>query len=386
MTERLYYKDRYATSISAAVTASGDGWFRLDRTIFYPEAGGQPGDRGTFGPYSIVDTQKAEDGDVLHLVGKGSAVPSVGETHTLSLDWEHRYFFMKEHSAQHLVSALLFSCFSIGTVAVHQGDMFFTVETDKAEIDEETLLSVEDKANEAIRKGAAVWQDETDHESAESLHMRRSIKVQGRVMLVHIDGIDVVACGGVHVASLSEIGEIAYVSSEKIRGHVRTYWKCAERAVGYRRENAAIVRSLSSLFSAEPGNIEKEAARCIAEVKSLRHDLGAMSEKLSFYLFAAAVAETKGGEPVIFISDAAAAAFDSVVRPDEDRTVLIADREGRFLFQGPEKSFEALKAALPGLRGGGRNGRYRGSFQMDAESFISGARNILDGNGSTERA
>ena len=108
--------------------------------------------------------------------------------------------------------------------------------------------------------------------------------------------------------------------------------------------------------------------------------------RLRFNLFAAAVAETKDGEPVIFISDAAAAAFDSVVRPDDDRTVLIADREGRFLFQGPERSFEALKAALPGLRGGGRNGRYRGSFQMDAESFISGARNILDGNGSTERA
>ena len=238
-----------------------------------------------FGPYEVIDTKKDGNGDVLHIAGKGAELPSAGDVYTLCLDWPHRYFFMKEHSAQHLVSALLFSCFSIGTVAVHQGDMFFTVETDKSEIDEETLLAVEDKANEAIRKGAAVWQDETDHESAESLHMRRSIKVQGRVMLVHIDGIDVVACGGVHVASLSEIGEIAYVSLEKIRGHVRTYWKCAERAVGYRRENAAIVHSLSSLFSAEPGNIEKEAARCIAEVKSLRHDLGVMSEKLAFSLF-----------------------------------------------------------------------------------------------------
>ena len=119
-------------------------------------------------------------------------MPAVGDFCTLSLDWPHRYFFMKEHTAQHLVSAILFSSFSIGTVAVHQGDESFTVETDRGEIDEDTLLRVEDAANEAIRKNLKVWQDETDHESAEKLHMRRSIKVAGRVMLVHIEGIDVV--------------------------------------------------------------------------------------------------------------------------------------------------------------------------------------------------
>ena len=150
MTEPLYYKDRYLRSVDAVVTGLSDGAIILDRTIFYPEAGGQPGDRGTFGPYAIRDTQKGKDGEILHILADGSAFPSVGERATLTLDWNHRHFFMKEHSAQHLVSALLFSCFSIGTVAVHQGDMFFTVETDKAEIDEETLLAVEDKANEIV--------------------------------------------------------------------------------------------------------------------------------------------------------------------------------------------------------------------------------------------
>lgn len=383
MTERLYYSDKYAKEITATVTGVDGRCVRLDRTIFYPEAGGQPGDRGFFGSFRIADTKKSADGDVLHVIDGNGPMPAVGDFCTLSLDWPHRYFFMKEHTAQHLVSAILFSSFSIGTVAVHQGDEFFTVETDRGEIDEDTLLRVEDAANEAIRKNLKVWQDETDHESAEKLHMRRSIKVAGRVMLVHIEGIDVVACGGVHVSSLSEIGEIAYVSSEKIRGHVRTCWKCSDSAVRYRRENAAIVRKLSSLFSAEPGCICREAERCLSEIRVSRHNLSVMSGKLASYLFFSACEETNGSEAVIFSTELDVSAFESVIPEDYPRPVLVMDEEGRFLFHGQKELFEAFRNGVPGLRGGGRGMRFRGSFQGDTDQFAAAVRKILDGNGST---
>ena len=385
MTEQLYYEDHYLRSADAVVTALSDGAIILDRTIFYPEAGGQPGDRGTFGPYEIKDTRKGKDGEILHILADGSAHPSIGDRETLTLDWDHRYFFMKEHTAQHLVSALLFSDAGIGTVAVHHGEDGFTIETDKAEIDDAVLLRIEDSANDAIRRRLSVWQDEVGHEEAESLGMRRSIKVSGRVRLVHIDGVDVVGCGGVHVSSTSELGEIAYVSSERIRGHVRTFWKCGERAVKYRRLNASVLRSLSVIFSSEPENVADAAARCVHEIQQLRHDAAKLSEKVASLLLEAARGKTLDGKTVIFSSCVATRYYEGLIG-DDDGLVIVADEEGRFLFHGAKDRFEGLRAAMPGIRGGGRGTFYRGSFEGSADGFLSACRSLFSGNGRIEKA
>ena len=224
MTDKLYYIDGYLRETEATVVSVTEKGIILNRTVFYPEGGGQPGDRGWFGTFHIIDTQKDEDGNPLHII-KGDK-PSVGEKAVLRLDWDHRFFYMKEHSAQHLVSALLFSKHGIGTVAVHQGEDFFSVETDKDDIPEEVLLCTEDEANEAIRENHGIEQREMSHEEAEALGMRRSIKMEGNVKVVFIEDLDAVACGGVHLHSTGEIGELQYYGSERIRGHVRTMWKC----------------------------------------------------------------------------------------------------------------------------------------------------------------
>ncbi len=376
MTERLYYNDGYLRSIEAVVQDAKDGAIKLDRTIFYPEAGGQPGDRGMFGDLKIVDTQKDEDGDVLHILEKGSRVPEIGEKAVLALDWEHRYFYMREHTAQHLVSALLFSLFSIGTVAVHQGEEGFTIETDKSEIDEDALLAVESAAIERIGRNLRVWQDEVNHEEAESLHMRRSIKVSGRVKLVHIEDTDVVACGGVHLASTGEIEELCYVFSERIRGHVRTFWKCGESARKYRRENARIISSLTSLFSAEPANIVHEAEKTLSEYRAIKHNLAQLSEKLALNELKCALDETNSSKIVIFGTDVGVSYFDSAIDKDHDGIILVADSEGKFLFHGDSNSFEKLRSGIEGIRGGGRGLRYRGSYQGKLKAFLDDARDI----------
>ena len=382
MTEKLYYAERYLRSISACVVAVSGNAVILDRTIFYPEAGGQPGDRGTFGPCRIADTRKGDDGEILHILEPGSAVPAPGDREILELDWGHRYFFMKTHTAQHLVSALLFSSASIGTVAVHHGEEFFTIETDREELDETLLMRIEDEANDAIRRRLSVWQDEVEHEEAEKLGMRRSIKVPGRVMLVHIDGVDVVACGGVHVSSTSEIGEIVYVSSERLRSHVRTVWKCAEKAVAYRRENAAAVHALSALFSAEPENIVTEAERLLSREKEGRHSLRKMSEKLASLILERELMKTPDGEIVIFISDIGVESYEGAAA-GVAAVFIAADRNGRFLYHGEKDGFDALRSAVSGVRGGGREGLYRGSFPGTAEDFTAACRSLFCGNGST---
>lgn len=247
---------------------------QLDRTICYPEGGGQPGDRAILseGDRScrIIDTRKEipeDSGDVriVHIV-EGPCPFVVGDHAHLTLDWPHRYEFMRQHTAQHMISGLLYTRFGIGTVSVHQGDEILTVETDRTDISIDTLRQVEALVNEAIRSRIPVTYEERSHREAESLGLRRGIKVEGDVRLVRIGNLDVIACGGLHVASTDEVVAVLFVGTEMIRGHVRTIWKTAERAVSEIHRNQDVVRSLVSVFSAQPQDLAEKAEQLQAQV------------------------------------------------------------------------------------------------------------------------
>lgn len=375
MTEKLYYKDAYSKEIEAEVVAVSGSSIILDKTIFYPEGGGQPGDSGWFNGIRIIDTQKGEDEVPLHILEKGSAVPELGTKGKLILDWDHRYFYMQEHSAQHLVSALLFSMHGIGTVAVHQGTDGFTIETNAEDIPDEVLFSVEDAASKAIIEGHRIWQDEMEHSDAEALHMRRSIKVEGRVKIVHIEGIDEVACGGVHVSNTHEIGEIAYTGKERIRSHVRTMWKCGSTARDFRRQNMDIVHALSALFSAESQDIAKEAERVIAEGTEMKRNIRKLEEHIASLELDKALCDA----PVFLLSDIAVSAYDSILPAEYTYPILVADTAGRLLFYGDGDLFAKLRGALQ-IKGGGRNGIFHGSFSGSASDFLAAAKEVIRGN------
>ncbi len=374
MTEKLYYGNGYLKETEAEVIAVSDRGIILDRTIFYPEGGGQPGDRGWFGSFKIIDTQKDSDGEIVHVIEGGK--PVLGEKSRLSLDWEHRLFYMKEHSAQHLVSSLLFSRYGIGTVAVHQGEAFFTIETDSGEIDESVLLATEDEANAAIRENHRIWQEEMSHEAAEKLNMRRSIKVEGNVKVVFIEGLDAVACGGVHLRSTGEIGELQYYGSEKIRGHVRTMWKCSSLSVDYRRENRRIVNASSSLLSAEPEMILSSIERLLRENSDNRRMLREAERKVACLELAA----ENGKELAVFRTSVPVTAFEDAFSTLGENRVFIIDDGGRFMFHGTEEEFRILKAGLSpySLRGGGRGMFFRGSVSGDIDSVLGEVRSLLN--------
>ena len=375
MTDKLYYKDGYLRSIEATVTAVRDCGIILDRTIFYPEGGGQPGDRGTFGRYQIADTVKDETGDPLHIIN--GERPAVGEKALLTLDWNRRYFYMMEHSAQHLVSAILFSKHGIGTVAVHQGENFFTIETDQENIGEDVLFAAEDEANKAVRENHSIMQREMSHIEAESLHMRRSIKVDGSVKVVFIDSVDAVACGGVHLKSTGEIGEIQYCGSERIRGHVRTAWKCGPLSVSYRQQNRSIVNASCALLSSEPDTLLSFIERLQMENSELKHSLKQLSEKLAHK----ELELYRDESIIIFRTDTSASSFENAFETDSPVTAFIVDSDGRFMFHGTKEGFDSLKAGLSAysIRGGGRGYFFRGSVSGDIEAVLREARSLLNG-------
>ena len=374
MTEKLYYENPYLKELEAEVIAVLGSAVILDKTIFYPEGGGQPGDCGWFGDIPIATTEKGDDGTPLHIIAEGIA-PAVGTRAKLQLDWEHRYFYMKEHSAQHLVSALLFSMHGIGTVAVHQGEDGFTVETNASDIPDSILLSVEDAASDAIREGHRIWQEEVEHSDAEALHMRRSIKVGGRVRIVHIEGIDEVACGGVHAGNTREIGEIAYAGKERIRSHIRTMWKCAGPAVSFRRKNMEIVRALSALFSAERQDIVREAERVSTECSELKRNIRKLEERIASLELDKALSDG----PAFILSDIPVSSNDGILPSGFLYPILIVDGAGRLLFHGDEDLFAKLRGTLQ-IKGGGRNNLFHGSFADSPSDFLNAAREVICGN------
>ena len=369
MTEKLYYQSPYLEEAEACVVSVSGNEVILDRTIFYPEAGGQPGDRGWIGDIRVTDTRKADNGDVIHIVDKS---PELGKRYHIKLDWAHRYHYMREHSAQHLLSALLYHIKDIGTVAVHQGESFITIETDRAEIDEKDLLEVEEAAVKAVNRGLRIWQETVSHEEAEALNMRRSIKVSGDVMLVHIEDTDVVACGGVHLASTSEIEEICYAGSEKIRSHVRTIWKCGPDAREYRRTNRSLVKSFSSLLSSDAENLVPSLEKVLSESADKSRTMKNLEERIAGYEYREAF--QKAG-PVAFVSSVPVSSYEKTVNYD-GRTVLVADENGRFILFSSEPVFTALKAT--GLKGGGRAPMFRGSFSGSAHDFIKNALEVIE--------
>ncbi len=370
----LYYSMPYEREIRAKVLKIEGSNVFLDNTVFYPEGGGQPGDRGYFGCYEILDTQK--DGNSVVHVFKSTEGLNAGDEDTLSLNWEHRYAFMKRHSAQHLLSSIFYKSHHIGTVAVHLANDYVTIELDRKDVDRKTLLAVEQEANELVRKGLAIEQKDLKREDAESLNMRRSIKVPDDIVkVVFIDGQDAVACGGVHVRNTNEIGEISFHSTEILRSHLRTVWKVDDAAVRERRKNLSFVQEASKLLSAPENGVLDELKAHLAEMENLKRSIREISKEAA-RKEALNITEGEG----VYLTQYPLDEFRNVLGKSGITNVLII-KEGskvEFLYIGSGDDFSILKNCLS-LKGGGRDGIYQGSFVSFDDSLLEKAKEVING-------
>lgn len=372
MTEKLYYKDGYLKEIKATVKEVRDNSFVLDRTIFYPEGGGQRGDRGSFGPYKVDNTIKDEKGEILHL---SSSLPKEGETYSLVLDWENRIEGMREHTAQHLISSILFHSYGISTVAVHEGDGTITIETDRFEIDDDILLDVEKKTIEHICENRRVWQEEKTREDALEMNMRRSIKVDSpTVLVVFIDSLDAVACGGVHLSSTGEIGEVSYFGKESIRGHVRVIWSIGEKSREIRLMNSRAIKRIGTLLSSPSSLVTIEVERMLEENKELKRKNRELEKSLAIK----EIEKSLTGSLVIeTVSHSVELLLDFVSSyPEKEFFIIENGLKNGFLYYGKKERFLLLKEKA-NLKGGGREPLFRGTYSIEIEELIKIAKDAL---------
>ncbi len=221
MTQTLFRDDAYRTETDATVTAAGPGGIALDRTVFYPQGGGQSGDRGTLivdgSPIEVVNTiYDADRATILHVPADGAAAPSPGARVIARIDWELRLKRMRAHTALHLLSVVLPYPVTGGSVGEGEGRLDF--DSGEAVLDKS---EIERRLNELIARDAAVSQryiSDAELEANPGLVKTMSVKPPmgtGRVRLIAIEGLDLQPCGGTHVARTSEIGRASVTGIEK---------------------------------------------------------------------------------------------------------------------------------------------------------------------------
>ena len=219
-TERLYEKDVHLRTFTAQVLACQAGKHGyhvvLDRTAFYPEGGGQPGDQGTLDGVAVTDVHTV-DGEIVHYLEKPLAV---GATVTGVLDYDRRFALMQQHSGEHIVSGLIFSHYGLHNVGFHMGRDAVTIDFDGFLTDEQ-LKTLELEANQAIWADLPVEVLWPDRETLAQLPYRSKKVIAGAVRLVRMGSVDLCACCGVHVAHTGEIGLIKFLSSQRFHEGVR---------------------------------------------------------------------------------------------------------------------------------------------------------------------
>jgi misacylated tRNA(Ala) deacylase len=227
MTEDLFSHDSYLKECDAVVTAVDDDAIVLDRTVFYPMGGGQPGDTGTIcwddGSATVIDTRYGEGGAIRHFVAEDAAKPGVGDDVKAKLDWDRRYRHMRMHTALHLLGSVLQYGVTGGSISSEKSRLDFDMQdaVDKEEVGQALKALVEENHVVSCR-----WI--TDEELEAQPDLVRTLSVQppkgaGKVRLLEIEGVDLQPCGGTHLGSTGEVGQVRIGKVEKKGKHNRRF-------------------------------------------------------------------------------------------------------------------------------------------------------------------
>lgn len=215
MTEELFREDSYLRECEATVVAAEPGKVILDRTVFYPMGGGQPGDSGVLvlpdgRELAVSDTVKTEGG-IAHLCDHAAPpLPPPGMAVTARIDWGRRHRHMRMHSCMHLLCAVVPCGVTGGQIGAEKSRLDFDI--GEHTLDKEQITA---ELNRLIQEDIPLsrrWI--TDEELEANPELVRTMSVQpprgsGRIRLMEVEGIDLQPCGGTHVARTGEIGPVA---------------------------------------------------------------------------------------------------------------------------------------------------------------------------------
>jgi alanyl-tRNA synthetase len=283
MTERLYYHDAYTMHFSATVlerlTMNGRPAVVLDRTYFYPSGGGQPFDTGVLNAIQVIEVlPRSEDRAVIHVLNE----PLQDDAVTGVVNWSRRFDHMQHHTGQHILTQAFVQVAHANTVSFHLSPDSVTIDLDVTILSQEQLASVEDLANQIIwdnRPVTTAWRQADDQEG---VRVRRLPKqsLTGGLRIIDIEGFDVTACGGTHVARTGEIGIIKVLKTERRGNKTRVEFRCGMRALRDFRDKTSVSNLLSASLNCRLSEIPDAINRLKADLKTTQAALKGATNRL----------------------------------------------------------------------------------------------------------
>ena len=398
-TEKLYYQDAYLREFSAQIlrkTPLPEGKFAvvLDRTVFYPEGGGQPCDLGTLNGVPVVDVRTVNE-EIVHTAdgdpGDGTVVGR--------LDWQRRFDHMQQHSGEHILSGILLADYQAENVGFHLTAASCQIDVTLPSLTPEQAATIEDAVNAVIFANLPVTGQFVEQADLAAYSLRKEPgKEFSQIRLVSVEACDCCPCGGTHVARTGDVGLLKLRGWEKRKNNIRLDFVCGGRALADYRLKHDIARTLSTRFSSPVEGVLPAVERMLEKLDANQALLSATRKAYHEELADRLLAEVgNAGRPGPLIVSRAFANYGASDLQDFASRITAAGgiclaaasdcETGRtsLLFAAtanpPLPMNELLKQTLTpfGGKGGGNALSAQGGVQNgDAEKILATARELLE--------
>ncbi len=275
----LYDEDAFAKEFEAKVlscTEYENGYkVVLDRTLFFPEQGGQTSDIGALGDGKVSDVQ-IENDEIVHYT---DIVYTVGDTVAGAIDWNHRFGNMQQHTGEHLFTGLAHNNFGADNVGFHLSDNTVTLDLN-VELNLEQVRTIERLANEIIAQDIPVKAYYPDEATLATTDYRSKKEIEGAVRLVEIQGVDICACCAPHVKTTGQVGMLKVTSFGKYKGGTRVYIVCGLRALEDYNRRMDILTSAYQALNCKEDEVPEKINILIEDNKQQKYRISEIKAKI----------------------------------------------------------------------------------------------------------
>ena len=291
-TDRTYYDDQERLEFEAMVLdvfEREDGYdIVLDRTMFYPEGGGQPADQGWLSTDDVTaeveDVQRVDD----VIVHRADDNPGKGEFIRGTVDGQRRRRHMRHHTATHIVGYA-----ARQVLGEHLRQAGAQKSTDSARLDvthyesvsREQVRTIEAVANEVVMDNVPVtseWVDRNEAEAEYGFDIYQGGVPEGeQIRLIHA-GQDTQACGGTHVSRTGDVGAIKLLGTERVQdGVVRLTYAAGDAAIEATQRTENALYEAADVLDVSPEDVPETAERFFEEWKERGKRIEALKEELA---------------------------------------------------------------------------------------------------------
>lgn len=385
----LYYEDAYLTECTANTVSckpcrynSLDAYdLILDRTVFFPNEGGQESDSG------IIISDSQIESEVLHVTIKNDIIHHIvkiplpeGISCKLKINMEERFDKMQQHSGEHLISGYISKRFGYNNVGFHLGDFVTTLDFDGTFSDEE-ITEIEKYANSAVFSNVESHIFFPAEAELKTIDYRSKKELNGKVRIVEFPGYDICACCAPHVKRTGEIGLIKIILAEHFKGGTRITIKCGFRALTDYNSLQTSNRSISRLLSVKPDEIYPAVSKLSEDFSQARQRIYAREDQIAL-----TACELHGNEPnpvltfTDFNADIAREAVNRLIHSTDGYCSCFlssSDSENetlRFIIASSSKDCKPLLNILKneyGAKGGGSSAMIQGTVLSSVLTDLS---------------